>query len=100
MAGWSHRYAKINGLDVHYVEQGTGPLVVLLHGFPHTWFSWRHQIGPIADAGFRVVDVWNSREEFEAFIENTIGPLAAQVGIPGPPSMQFFEVHNYFTAGG
>ena len=55
MAGWSHRYAKINGLDVHYVEQGTGPLVVLLHGFPHTWFSWRHQIGPITDAGFRVV---------------------------------------------
>ena len=52
------------------------------------------------DDGFRVVDVWNSREEFEAFIENTIGPLAAQVGIPGPPSMQFFEVHNYFTAGG
>ncbi|WP_030171397.1 alpha/beta hydrolase [Spirillospora albida] len=55
MAGWSHRYAAVNGLDVHYVEQGTGPLVVLLHGFPHTWFSWRHQIGPIADAGFRVV---------------------------------------------
>ncbi|MFI0357779.1 alpha/beta hydrolase [Actinomadura sp. 9N407] len=55
MAGWSHRYARINGLDVHYVEQGEGPLVVLLHGFPHTWFSWRHQIGRIADAGFRVV---------------------------------------------
>ncbi|MEU9866986.1 alpha/beta hydrolase [Actinomadura sp. NPDC048021] len=55
MAGWSHRYARVNGLDVHYVEQGEGPLVVLLHGFPHLWFSWRHQIGPIADAGFRVV---------------------------------------------
>ncbi|MEU6744900.1 alpha/beta hydrolase [Spirillospora sp. NPDC046719] len=55
MAGWTHRYARINGLDVHYVEQGEGPLVVLLHGFPHLWFSWRHQIGPIADAGFRVV---------------------------------------------
>ncbi|MFD0898848.1 alpha/beta hydrolase [Actinomadura sediminis] len=55
MAGWSHRYARINDLDVHYVEQGSGPLVVLLHGFPHLWFSWRHQIGPIADAGFRVV---------------------------------------------
>src|SRR5262245_60757217 len=55
MAGWTHRYARINGLDVHYVEQGNGPLVVLLHGFPHLWFSWRHQIGPIADAGFRVV---------------------------------------------
>ena len=55
MAGWTHWYARINGLDVHYVEQGEGPLVVLLHGFPHLWFSWRHQIGPIADAGFRVV---------------------------------------------
>ncbi|WP_026403576.1 alpha/beta fold hydrolase [Actinomadura rifamycini] len=55
MAGWSHRYARINDLDVHYVEQGDGPLVVLLHGFPHLWYSWRHQIGPIADAGFRVV---------------------------------------------
>lgn len=55
MANWSHRYARINGLDVHYVEEGEGPLVVLLHGFPHTWFSWRHQIGPIAGAGFRVV---------------------------------------------
>ncbi|MBO2457933.1 alpha/beta fold hydrolase [Actinomadura violacea] len=55
MARWSHRYARVNGLDVHYVEQGEGPLVVLLHGFPHLWFSWRHQIGPIADAGFRVV---------------------------------------------
>ncbi|TDC91410.1 alpha/beta hydrolase [Actinomadura sp. 7K507] len=55
MANWNHRYAKINGLDVHYVEEGEGPLVVLLHGFPHTWFSWRHQIGPLSDAGFRVV---------------------------------------------
>jgi pimeloyl-ACP methyl ester carboxylesterase len=54
-AEWAHRFARINGLDVHYVEQGSGPLVVLLHGFPHLWFSWRHQIGPIAEAGFRVV---------------------------------------------
>jgi pimeloyl-ACP methyl ester carboxylesterase len=55
LAEWSHRYAHINGLRVHYVEQGTGPLVVLCHGFPHLWFSWRHQIPAIAAAGFRVV---------------------------------------------
>ncbi|QIX26495.1 alpha/beta hydrolase [Nocardioides sp. JQ2195] len=55
MAGWTHQYARINDLDVHYVEQGSGPLVVLLHGFPHLWYSWRHQIGPIAEAGHRVV---------------------------------------------
>ncbi len=34
---------------------GKGPLVVLLHGFPEFWYSWRHQILPLADAGFRVV---------------------------------------------
>jgi pimeloyl-ACP methyl ester carboxylesterase len=55
MAQWQHRYARINGLHSHFVEQGTGPLVVLCHGFPHLWFSWRHQIDPIAQAGWRVV---------------------------------------------
>jgi pimeloyl-ACP methyl ester carboxylesterase len=55
MAKWRHRYARINGLHTHYVEQGQGPLVVLAHGFPHTWFSWRHQIPVIAEAGFRVI---------------------------------------------
>ncbi|HTV97369.1 MAG TPA: alpha/beta hydrolase [Steroidobacteraceae bacterium] len=55
MAKWLHRYARINGLHTHYVEQGAGPLVVLCHGFPHLWFSWRHQIGPLAGAGWRVV---------------------------------------------
>jgi pimeloyl-ACP methyl ester carboxylesterase len=40
---------------LHYVEAGTGPLVVLLHGFPEFWYSWRHQIPALADAGFRVI---------------------------------------------
>ena len=55
MAQWVHHTARINGLDVHYVEQGQGPLVILAHGFPHTWFSWHRQIPVIAAAGFRVV---------------------------------------------
>lgn len=55
MANWTHHRARINGLDMHYVTEGEGPVVVLLHGFPHTWFSWRHQIGVLADAGYRVV---------------------------------------------
>jgi hypothetical protein len=49
--------------------------------------------------GFRVVEVRNSREQFEAFIDNTIGPLTAQVGMTGPPPIQFLEIHNYYTAG-
>ena len=54
---------------------------------------------PATDDGFRVVDVWNSREEFESFLENKVGPLTAQVGMTGPPDIQFFEIHNFFTAG-
>jgi pimeloyl-ACP methyl ester carboxylesterase len=37
------------------VEAGEGPLIVLLHGFPEFWYSWRHQLGPLAEAGYRVV---------------------------------------------
>lgn len=55
MANWLHHYATINGIRMHYVEQGEGPVVVLCHGFPHCWFSWHRQIGPLADAGWRVV---------------------------------------------
>ncbi|MBK7858886.1 MAG: alpha/beta hydrolase [Archangiaceae bacterium] len=40
---------------MHWVEAGQGPLVVLLHGFPEMWWSWRHQLKPLVDAGFRVV---------------------------------------------
>lgn len=45
----------MNGADLHYVEGGAGPLVVLLHGFPEFWYSWRRQIPALIDAGFRVV---------------------------------------------
>jgi epoxide hydrolase 4 len=44
-----------DGLRLHYVEAGDGPLVVLLHGFPEFWYSWHGQIQPLADAGFHVV---------------------------------------------
>ena len=50
-----HHTAQVNGVRLHYVEAGSGPLVVLLHGFPEFWFSWRGQIEALAQAGFRVV---------------------------------------------
>ena len=50
-----HHQATINGISMHYVAQGQGLPVILCHGFPHTWYSWRHQIPAIADAGFRVI---------------------------------------------
>jgi epoxide hydrolase 4 len=53
--GMAHRWVDVGGLRLHYVEAGTGPLVVLLHGFPEFWYAWRHQLPALADAGYRVV---------------------------------------------
>lgn len=50
-----HRYAQLGEIRLHYVEAGEGPLVVLLHGFPDFWYSWRHQIPVLAAAGYRVI---------------------------------------------
>ncbi len=48
---------QANGVRLHVVEAGPrdGPPVVLLHGFPELWYGWRRQIGPLAEAGFRVI---------------------------------------------
>jgi pimeloyl-ACP methyl ester carboxylesterase len=51
----THHFVQLPKLRMHYVEAGAGPLVVLLHGFPESWWSWRHQVRPLVDAGFRVI---------------------------------------------
>ena len=50
-------YVVANGIRIYYVGAGDGPLVLLCHGFPETHFSWRHQLAPIADAGYRAVAI-------------------------------------------
>lgn len=50
----THRYADLD-VRLHYVEAGEGPLVILLHGFPDFWYSWRNQIPALVGAGYRVV---------------------------------------------
>ncbi len=52
---WQHRFVETNGIRMHFVEQGTGFPVVLLHGFPELWYSWRHQLPALAAAGFRAI---------------------------------------------
>ena len=52
---FTHTFAQANGIRHHVVEQGSGPLVLLLHGWPEGWYSWRHQLGALASAGFRAV---------------------------------------------
>jgi pimeloyl-ACP methyl ester carboxylesterase len=51
----NHRVVETNGIRMHIAETGTGPLVVLCHGFPESWYSWRHQLYTLAEAGFHAV---------------------------------------------
>ncbi len=51
----AHRFIETNGIRMRLAERGQGPLVLLCHGFPESWYSWRHQIAALAAAGFRVV---------------------------------------------
>jgi len=51
----AHRMVEANGIHLHLAEQGEGPLVVLCHGFPECWYSWRHQLAALSAAGFRAV---------------------------------------------
>jgi pimeloyl-ACP methyl ester carboxylesterase len=50
---WEHRFVAANGARFHVAEQGEGPVVLLLHGFPQFWWAWRHQLGALAAAGYR-----------------------------------------------
>ena len=54
---WSHRTVRANGIALHVAELGSGPLVLLLHGFPQFWWTWRRQLIDLADAGYRAVAV-------------------------------------------
>ncbi len=52
---WTHRFIAANGSRFHVAEQGQGPLVLLLHGFPQFWWMWRHQLNALAEHGYRAV---------------------------------------------
>lgn len=51
----THRFVEANGLRIHCAEAGEGPLVLLCHGFPESWYSWRRQLAALSAAGFRAV---------------------------------------------
>jgi pimeloyl-ACP methyl ester carboxylesterase len=77
--GW----ATANGVRLHYVEAGTGPLVLLLHGFPECWYTWRRQLATLAAAGYRAVapDLrgYNLSERPPGVESYTVAALAADV---------------------
>jgi len=62
---------------------------------PQELFHWVAE----TDDGFRVVDVWESQAVFEKFAQEKLSPIFQVVGVPHPPEIQFFEVHNYLAGG-
>ncbi|MEX0663187.1 MAG: hypothetical protein WD598_00285 [Acidimicrobiia bacterium] len=62
---------------------------------PGALFHWVAK----TDAGMLVTDVWETKEHFEKYSQEKIGPFSAEVGITAPPKVTFYEVHNYLTAG-
>ena len=55
LADITHRFVEANGIRIHLAEAGVGPLVLLCHGWPESWYSWRWQLTALAEAGFRAV---------------------------------------------
>src|SRR5215510_13226868 len=55
MSDIRQRTIATNGINLHVAEAGEGPLLVLCHGWPESWYSWRHQLPALAGAGFRVI---------------------------------------------
>ncbi|MDT4916753.1 MAG: hypothetical protein QOH89_1453 [Pseudonocardiales bacterium] len=58
-------------------------------------FHWVAQ----TEDGVRVTDVWESREACDAFVDRRLGPLSAELGLPRPSNVTYYEVHNFLTAG-
>lgn len=53
----THHFAENEGVKIHYTSIGKGPLIVLIHGFPDFWYTWRQQMIPLSEAGFQVVAI-------------------------------------------
>jgi pimeloyl-ACP methyl ester carboxylesterase len=84
-SGWRESTRSVNGVTLHLVEAGRpgDPLLLLLHGFPEFWWAWRHQITPLADAGYHVVVPdqrgYNSSDRPQQVSAYHIDTLAADV---------------------
>ncbi len=78
-----HRHFNVNGVRLHVAEQGEGPLVLLVHGFPELWYSWRFQLPALADAGYRAVALdqrgYGSSSKFWRTDAYRVGPLVADL---------------------
>ncbi len=97
MSAHEFRVLDVGELRLRAAVQGSGPLVLMVHGFPESWYSWRHQIGPIAGAGFTAcaIDVrgYGGSDKPPAVADYAMGHMvadlagAAEAIAPGAPAI-------------
>ena len=92
MALVTHRFINTNGIKMHIAQQGSGPLVILCHGFLESWYSWRHQLTALSEAGYHVLapdqrgyGQADRPEPIKAYniLELTVANLKKKVLLPG-----------------
>src|SRR5258706_13832263 len=78
-----HRMFQLPRARIPAVEEGEGPLVVLIHGFPESWYSWRYQLTALAAAGFKAVAIdqrgYGQSSKFRDNDAYRIGPLVDDI---------------------
>lgn len=92
-ANLKDRYVANDGVNIHYMTAGSGPLIVLIHGFPDFWYTWRHQLDTLAEThtvaaidtrGYNLSDKPASEEQYD--MEYFVGDVAAVIANEGRPS--------------
>ncbi len=92
VASFAHHHVNSSGQRIHCVSAGEGPAVVMVHGFPESWYSWRHQLTALADAGFRAIAIdvrgygrSSAPDEIEAYAMTAlVGDVIAVIDDAGP----------------
>uniref|UniRef100_A0A7N0UQT7 soluble epoxide hydrolase n=1 Tax=Kalanchoe fedtschenkoi TaxID=63787 RepID=A0A7N0UQT7_KALFE len=98
-----HKTLKLNGINMHVAEKGSGQVILFIHGFPELWYSWRHQILSLSQLGYRCVapdlrgfgdtDVPQGVQNYTIF--HIVGDLVALLDTVAPDQMVFVVGHDW-----
>lgn len=99
----AERFIETNGVRLRAMVEGSGPLVLMVHGFPESWYSWRHQLGPIAQAGFAAcaIDVrgYGKSDKPQAVaaydMEHMVGDVAGAIAALSPDGRAVLIGHDW-----
>lgn len=98
-----HTTLKLNGINIHIAEKGSGPVILFIHGFPELWYSWRHQILALSNLGYRCIapdlrgfgdsDVPEGVENYTVL--HVVGDLVALLDAVAPEEKVFVVGHDW-----